>query len=67
MDKKYDALNLYLAMFYYKLDFFDIALDLVNHYLSIYNDSIVANNLKASIEYSSTGNNKVAKEIILNL
>ena len=67
MDKKYDALNIYLAMCYYKLEFFDIALDLVNHYLSIHNDSIVANNLKASIEYSSTGNDKVAKEIILNL
>ena len=67
MDKKYDALNIYLAMCYYKLEFFDIALDLVNHYLSIHNDSIVANNLKAAIEYSSTGNDKLAKEIILNL
>ena len=67
MDKKYDALNIYLAMCYYKLEYYDIALDLVNHYLSIHNDSIVANNLKASIEYSSTGNDKAAKEIILNL
>ena len=67
MDKKYDALNIYLAMCYYKLEFFDIALDLVNHYLSIHNDSIIANNLKAAIEYSSTGNDKLAKEIILNL
>ena len=67
MDKKYDALNIYLAMCYYKLEFYDIALDLVNHYLSIHNDSIVANNLKAAIEYSSTGNDKAAKDIILNL
>ena len=67
MDKKYDALNIYLAMCYYKNEYFDIALDLVNHYLSIHNDSIVANNLKAAIEYSSTGNDKLAKEIILNL
>ena len=67
MDKKYDALNIYLAMCYYKLEYYDIALDLVNHYLSIHNDSIIANNLKASIEYSSTGNDKAAKDIILNL
>ena len=67
MDKKYDALNIYLAMCYYKLEFYDISLDLVNHYLTIHSDSIVANNLKAAIEYSSTGNDKAAKEIILNL
>ena len=67
MDKKYDALNIYLAMCYYKLEFYDIALDLVNHYLSIHNDSIVANKLKAAIENSSTGNDKAAKDIILNL
>ena len=63
IDKKYDALNIYLAMCYYKLEYYDIALDLVNHYLSIYNDSIIANNLKASIEYSSTGNEKAEKDI----
>ena len=63
MDKKYDALNIYLTMCYYKLEYYDIALDLVNHYLSIHNDSIIANNLKASIEYSSTGNEKAAKDI----
>ena len=67
MDKKYDALNIYLAMAYYKLEFFDIACDLVNHYLSIHPDSIIANNLKAAIEYNSTGNDKAAKEMILNI
>ena len=35
--------------------------------LHLHNDSIIANNLKAAIEYSSTGNDKLAKEIILNL
>ena len=67
MDKKYDALDIYLAMCYYKLEFFDIALDLVNHYLSVHQESIIANNLKAAIEYNSTGNDKAAKEILLNL
>jgi intraflagellar transport protein 56 len=67
MDKKYDALNIYLAMCYYKLEYFDIALDLVNHYLSIHKDSVVANNLKAAIEYNSTGNDKAAQMHIQNL
>ena len=67
MDKKYDALDIYLAMCYYKSEYYDIALDLVNHYLGVHPDSITASNLKACIEYSSTGNDKEAKQIILNL
>jgi intraflagellar transport protein 56 len=67
MDKKYDALNIYLAMCYYKLEYYDIALDLVNHYLTIHKDSIVANNLKAAIEYNSTGNDKAAKSYLNEL
>ncbi len=67
MDKKYDALNIYLAMCYYKLEYYDIALDLVNHYLTVHKDSVIANNLKAAIEYNSTGNDKAAKSYLLNL
>lgn len=67
VDKKYDAINIYLAMCYYKLEFFDIALDLVNHYLGNFKTSIVANNLKAAIEYNSTGNCGAAKKIIMSL
>lgn len=67
MDKKYDALNIYLAMCYYKLEFYDIALDLVNHYLANYKSSVVAQNLKAAIEYNSTGNYRAAQNIILSL
>jgi intraflagellar transport protein 56 len=67
MDKKYDALNIYLAMCYYKLEYFDIALDLVNHYLTIHKDSVVANNPKAAIEYNSTGNDKAAQTYIQSL
>ena len=33
IDKKYDALNVYLAMCYYKLEYYDIALNLVNNFL----------------------------------
>ncbi len=67
MDKKYDALNIYLAMCYYKLEFYDIALDLVNHYLTNYKTSIVATNLKSAIEYNSTGNYKAAQNLINSL
>ena len=67
MDKKYDALNIYLSMCYYKNEYFDIALDLVNHYISIHPDSIIAVNLKACIEYSSNGNDKEAKKILFDL
>ena len=67
MDKKYDALNIYLAMCYYKLEYFDIALDLVNHYITLHKDSVVANNLKAAIEYNSTGNDKAAQAYIQSL
>lgn len=67
MEKKYDALNIYLAMCYYKLEFFDIALDLVNHYLSNYKTSIVATNLKSAIEYNSSGNCKASQSFILSL
>ena len=67
MDKKYDALNIYLSMCYYKNEYFDIALDLVNHYISIHPDSVIAVNLKACIEYSSNGNDKEAKKILFDL
>ena len=44
MDKKYDAINIYLSMCYYKLEFYDVALDLVNKYLQSHSDSIIGNN-----------------------
>ncbi|MCQ2821078.1 MAG: hypothetical protein MJ252_27785 [archaeon] len=67
MDKKSDALNIYLAMAYFKSEYYDISLDLVNHYLSVHPDSIVATNLKAAIEYSSSGDDKKATQILLDL
>ena len=67
MDKKYDALNIYLAMAYFKSEWYDISLDLVNHYLALHPESIVATNLKAAIEYNSGGNDKEAKKLLLDL
>jgi intraflagellar transport protein 56 len=54
-------------MCYYKEEFYDVALELVNNYLFTHKDSVVANNLKAAIEYNSTGNRKMAEAILLNL
>ncbi len=67
IDKKYHAINIYLALCYYKLEFYEIALDLVNHYLSLHKDSVIANNLKAAIEYNSTGNCKAAQSYLIQL
>jgi len=54
-------------MCYYKEEYFDVALELVNNYLANHKDSVAANNLKAAIEYNSTGNRKMAEAILLNI
>lgn len=41
------ALNIYIALCYYKLDYFDISQEVLENYLIKYPDSIVAINLKA--------------------
>lgn len=45
------ALNVYLAMCYYKLDYFDVAMELLGPYLKEHGDSVIANNLKACAVY----------------
>jgi intraflagellar transport protein 56 len=40
---------------------------LVNHYLTNHKESVVANNLKAAIEYNSTGQDKIAQSYLLAL
>jgi intraflagellar transport protein 56 len=50
-NKEYLALNVYVSLCYYKLDFFDIAEEILNHYLSERPDSIIAVNLKACIKF----------------
>jgi intraflagellar transport protein 56 len=41
------AIHVYIAMCYYKLDYFDVSLEVLNNYLSQHPDSIMAINLKA--------------------
>ncbi|CAJ1414714.1 unnamed protein product [Effrenium voratum] len=45
------ALNVYIALCYYKLDYYDVALEILQTYLSQYPQSIVAMNLKACSHY----------------
>lgn len=48
LDKKdYIALNIYLALCYYKLDYYDISLEVLDSYLGKFPDSIIAINLKS--------------------
>jgi intraflagellar transport protein 56 len=41
------ALNVYVAMCYYKLDYYDVSLEILTVYLQAYPDSAIAMNLKA--------------------
>jgi len=45
------ALNVYVAMCYYKLDYYDVALEILDVYLKSYPDSTVAINLKACCHF----------------
>eukprot|EP01079_Euglenida_sp_SAG-EU17-18_P006181 gene6181-6018_t len=43
----YLALNVYVALCYFKLEYFDVSLDVLNIYLDVYDKSAVGINLKA--------------------
>jgi intraflagellar transport protein 56 len=45
--REFVAINVYIAMCYYKLDYFDVSQEVLGTYLSHYPDSIIAMNLKA--------------------
>jgi intraflagellar transport protein 56 len=50
-DREDWALNVYIAFCYYKLDYFDVALEILQTYLANYPQSITAVNLKACSHY----------------
>ncbi|KAI1720726.1 tetratricopeptide repeat domain-containing protein [Ditylenchus destructor] len=50
-NKNYLALNVYLAMCYYKLDYYDVSMEVLQNYLEKYEDSPIAVNLKACNQY----------------
>jgi intraflagellar transport protein 56 len=45
--RDYQALNVYIGLCYYKLDYYDVSLEVLHPYLRQCADSIVALNLKA--------------------
>lgn len=46
-NKDYHAINIYVALCYYKMDYYDVSLEILAVYLGLYPDSIVGINLKA--------------------
>jgi len=46
-NRDYLALNVYVALCYYKLDYYDVSLEVLQVYLQAHPDSVVAINLKA--------------------
>ncbi|CCW67262.1 unnamed protein product [Phytomonas sp. Hart1] len=48
---EYIALNVYLAMCYYKNDYYDVSLEILQNYLKSYPNSAIAINLKACNHY----------------
>lgn len=47
LSRDYLALNVYVALCYYKLDYYDVAQEVLQVYLQKYPDSAIAINLKA--------------------
>jgi len=50
-NREHAALNVYIALCYYKLEYHDVALEILQTYLSTYPGSITAVNLKACSHY----------------
>jgi len=50
-NREYVALNVYIALCYYKLEYYDVSLEVLNVYLQSHPDSAIAINLKACNHY----------------
>jgi intraflagellar transport protein 56 len=50
-NREFLALNVYIALCYYRLDYYDVSLEVLNGYLGTHPDSAVALNLKACNHY----------------
>jgi len=49
--RSYVAINVYLAFCYYRQDFYDVCLEVLNLYLAQHPDSATALNLKAATNF----------------
>lgn len=65
--KHYTALNIYIALCYYKLDYYDVSQEVLTLYMQKHPNSIIAGNLKACNNYRLfNGAAAEVREIILN-
>jgi intraflagellar transport protein 56 len=62
-NRDYNALNVYIALCYYKLDFFDVSLEVLNFYLQRYPTSLIAVNLKACNQFRLYDGRAAAQEL----
>ncbi len=46
-NREYLAINVYVALCYYKLDYYDVSLEILSAYLNTHPTSVIAANLKA--------------------
>ena len=50
-NRDFSAINVYIALCYYKLDYYDVSLDILQVYKNQYPPSIVAQNLVVQIVF----------------
>ena len=50
-NKDFHAINIYVALCYYKMGYYDVSLEILAVYLGLYKDSIIGVNLKACNHY----------------
>lgn len=62
-NKKNLAINIYLAICYYRQEYYEIALDIVNQYLAAFPDSVFATNLKACCLYETADGKEAYEEL----
>ncbi|ETW00284.1 hypothetical protein H310_07663 [Aphanomyces invadans] len=57
------ALNVYVAMCYYKLDYYDVSLEIMQAYLQAFPDSVIAINVKACNQFKLYNGNAAKDEL----
>lgn len=61
------AINVYLALCYYKLDYFDISQEVLDIYLTRHSDSTIAINLRACNRFRLFNNGRMDQDVRNNL
>ncbi|CAD8102938.1 unnamed protein product [Paramecium sonneborni] len=62
-NREYTAINVYVALCYYKMEYFDVSIEILQSYLNQYPTSVTAVNLKACNQFSLYSG-KAAEEIM---